>query len=480
MTSTTDGTGSDPGSGSTSGSGLDLALAAADRRVVELWQQANRVAVEGPGEMGLAAGDRPAADVEVMTSVLASVEYSVACFLHAASASGCLPIAGPGAMLTAVGWGGPWARRLARTGEFAAQHPQIRASWMAGRITSDHVDPIAKAARRFSAEELAALLEQLVPLWGTVSPAGVERFVAAAERMLHPPEDPTRDELEAYEARNLSFAATRDSVLISGELPRIEGEAVMAAIDALAERLRSTVEHTPATARRADALVELVNAAAAADLLPSRGGLPVALTVTLEHTALGDPVMATSRGHQLTQAETRWACCDAQVTPVLVDPTACAQRGDESSATGASGHLGVIDLRDRGTAHGGSPAARIAALAATLFDTRIPLAVGRTQRTATPAQRRALAARDRGCLIPGCPVPAEVCQAHHLLDWAEGGQTDIEGLALLCWTHHRQVDLEMWAIESGPLPGPSHGRSWPANRGAPFTITRTPRHSWRT
>ena len=131
-----------------------------------------------------------------------------------------------------------------------------------------------------------------------------------------------------------------------------------------------------------------------------------------------------------------------------------------------------------------SPAARVAALAALMFDTRIPLAVGRTSRTATPGQRRALAVRDRGCVIPGCQVPAEACQAHHLTDWAQGGETTIEGLTLLCWSHHRQVDLKMWDVTptTDPPPVPSDhsmGVPWPANHGAPFQITRTPRVAWR-
>lgn len=319
MTSTNDGTGDavpgrNPAGKPGVGPALRAALANADPRVVGLWQQADRLASEGPGPMGLIAGERPAADVEVLTATLASVEYAVGTFLHAADASGCVPLGGSGAMLTAAGWGGPWARRLARTGEFVASRPALAARWAAGLITSDHIDPIAKSAPRFTPEELAALLEQLTPLWGQVSPAWVDRFVRAADRMLHPPDDPTRDELDVYKNRNLSFTLMRDMVLISGELPRVEGEAVIAAIEALAERLRTTADQVPAAARRADALVELVNSAAAADTLPSRGGLPVALNVAVAHTALGDPVVSTSRGHQLTEAETRWACCDAQVT----------------------------------------------------------------------------------------------------------------------------------------------------------------------
>ena len=107
-----------------------------------------------------------------------------------------------------------------------------------------------------------------------------------------------------------------------------------------------------------------------------------------------------------------------------------------------------------------------------------------TARTATLAQRRALAARDRGCVIPGCSIPAEACQAHHLVDWAAGGPTDVSNMALLCWGHHRQVDLRMWTIAPAALKASTGGgalpaSSWPANHGAPFVITRTPRHSWR-
>ncbi len=42
------------------------------------------------------------------------------------------------------------------------------------------------------------------------------------------------------------------------------------------------------------------------------------------------------------------------------------------------------------------------------------LDLGYTQRLITPAQRRALAARDQGCSYPGCTVPPMWCEAHHV------------------------------------------------------------------
>jgi len=236
--------------------------------------------------------------------------------------------------------------------------------------------------------------------------------------------------------------------------------------------LRSEADRVPASARRADGLVALVNAAHATGSIPTRGGLPVSVSVTLESTVLGDRVWSTSRGHTLTEAEARFTSCDALVTPIVLDHSGACP--DTAGAPGS----------------GGPPtaSARIAALASTLLGTRNPLAVGRTARTATPAQRRALAARDRGCIIPGCAIPAEACQTHHVIEWSDNGATDLPNMALVCWAHHRQVDLGMWTIVPTltddqvprPEPGAPSGTPWPANNHAPWTITRTPRTRWRT
>ena len=360
-------------------------------------------------------------------------------------------------------------------------------------------------------EQLAAVIGELSTRWGQWSPTMITRFVLSAARLLHPPADdqPTGGEADAYATRDLSFALLGDTVILSGTLPRLEGEAVIAAIDALAERLRSTADHVPAGARRADALVELVNTAATTGTLPTRGGLPVALTVTLEHTRLGDPVWTTSRGHLLTPGEQRFTACDPTITPIAVttpDPWPGQTSGwcpdTIEELLGAAGPRCAADHSEPGCpgpacaapggttsqATGPTPNARIAALAALMFDgPRIPLAVGRTARTATVAQRRVLAARDRGCIIPGCGIPAENCQAHHVQDWADGGESDIDNLALLCWTHHRQVDLGMWTIQRArpgepieePNPGAPPDTPWPANNGAPWTIHRTHRTRWR-
>src|SRR4051794_8511906 len=74
------------------------------------------------------------------------------------------------------------------------------------------------------------------------------------------------------------------------------------------------------------------------------------------------------------------------------------------------------------------------------------LDLGRTQRLATPAQKTALLARDGGCIIPGCTVPGDACDAHHIQWWTRGGPTDLENLALVCGRHHTEVHQETWEI----------------------------------
>jgi hypothetical protein len=69
-------------------------------------------------------------------------------------------------------------------------------------------------------------------------------------------------------------------------------------------------------------------------------------------------------------------------------------------------------------------------------DDGAPLDVGRKRRTVSMPLKRALWARDRGCSFPGCHNTRYV-DAHHLRHWADGGETKLDNLALLCSHHHR-------------------------------------------
>ena len=79
-----------------------------------------------------------------------------------------------------------------------------------------------------------------------------------------------------------------------------------------------------------------------------------------------------------------------------------------------------------------------------------PLDVGRASRTVSPAQRRALTIRDRGCVFPGCDRPPGWCDGHHIVHWADGGPTDLANLALLCHHHHKAIHEGGWSMARAP------------------------------
>ncbi|WP_169335013.1 HNH endonuclease signature motif containing protein, partial [Nocardia otitidiscaviarum] len=100
-----------------------------------------------------------------------------------------------------------------------------------------------------------------------------------------------------------------------------------------------------------------------------------------------------------------------------------------------------------------------------LFDGKgLPLHLGRGKyRLASPWQRLACIAADRGCTRPGCEAPATLCAVHHMVPWLRGGRTDIDNLTLVCDRCHAQIPEDVedptgWAtlgrgVGSGRYPG---------------------------
>lgn len=69
--------------------------------------------------------------------------------------------------------------------------------------------------------------------------------------------------------------------------------------------------------------------------------------------------------------------------------------------------------------------------------TGVPLALGRTERCASIEQRIAMFAVQGVCSWAGCTAAMSECEAHHILAWIRGGNTDITNLTGLCREHHR-------------------------------------------
>lgn len=176
-----------------------------------------------------------------------------------------------------------------------------------------------------------------------------------------------------------------------------EGAAIIdAAVAALSRPIptaHGVADLRTAAQRRADALIEIVQRGL--DAGSNRPGQPktqVVVTIGLSDLrAATNGAGITSTGQVLTPATVRRMACDAGIIPMV--------------------------LGSRGK----------------------PLDVGRTKRFFTDVQRLALFQRDRHCTFPGCTMPADWCDAHHLIPWAHGGQTNLDSAALLCRLHHTYV-----------------------------------------
>ncbi|MGO4597542.1 DUF222 domain-containing protein [Terrabacter sp. 2RAF25] len=159
-----------------------------------------------------------------------------------------------------------------------------------------------------------------------------------------------------------------------------------------ADARRSVDPRSPAT-RRADAALELIQRAVAAPQGVTRTPR-TKLVVTMSLDALLDRLRGAGLADNdevLSASTVRRVACEAEILPTVL-----------------GGPSQVLDI-------------------------------GRTDRYFTPAQRLALAQRDHGCSYPGCTVPPQWCEAHHVVHWLHGGATDLCNGALLCGRHHTIV-----------------------------------------
>ena len=103
-----------------------------------------------------------------------------------------------------------------------------------------------------------------------------------------------------------------------------------------------------------------------------------------------------------------------------------------------------------------------------------PLKLGSTHRYFSAGQRRAMAARDRGCLWPGCTAPPRWCDGAHIDPWVKSKRTDISNGFLLCHFHHRRFDEDGWSFHRDRQHQP-----W-FTPPAHIDASRTPRRGGRT
>ena len=98
-----------------------------------------------------------------------------------------------------------------------------------------------------------------------------------------------------------------------------------------------------------------------------------------------------------------------------------------------------------------------------------------------------LIARDGGCTKPSCTVPAYGTQAHHaVLDWTDGGLTNVDDLGLACGPDNRMVGPDGWTtrindhheVEWIPPPGLDTGQARVNHYHRPEELHPPPDDGW--
>ena len=282
------------------------------------------------------------------------------------------------------------------------RHLPVTAAALAdGRITAQHASSITALARDIPIEFVRKTEAEFVTVAEHLDPGQLGRYLDTIRHAYQPDASIARETAQRTH-RDLRIASTLDGMVYLRGAAHPEGGAIVdAAISALATKTGPEDLRSPGQ-RRWDALEQLCQSYLDSGTLPDHGGLRPHLTVVVDlPTLLGHPgARMADLGYigQLSGEAARRIACDSAISRIITDgPTA------------------ILDA-------------------------------GRTTRSVTPAIRRAVHVRDKGCVFPGCGAPPNQCEAHHLIHWARGGRTDLNSLGLLCKFHHWLVHEGGWTI----------------------------------
>lgn len=293
------------------------------------------------------------------------------------------------------------AREKVRVAHALEALPRISEAFRIGRVSFSKVRAMTRVATPDNEDYLLMIADH-----GTAG--HVERLVRNYRQVQR--NEALEAENDRHDRRELTWYYDDDGSVVfrarlTSELGARMIQALIAATDAESAECPAVSAETPIATRRADALARMAEGFLARDNGTSTGGDRCTLHV---HTDL-DTLRADGGG------------VDAELVP--------GGRVSAETSRRLACDSGVVRWRERpdGTA----------------------LDVGRRTRSIPPAIRRALERRDGGCRFPGCDAQRFV-DAHHVHHWADGGETKLDNLVLLCRHHHRLVHEGGHAVRMQP------------------------------
>jgi hypothetical protein len=338
-----------------------------------------------------------------------------------------------------------WLRR----GRLLRSLPEVARAATTGAVSAEQIRLIDDLVTRVGVDKVRPLDETLAIL---SSKAGPREMAAACERIRAyvDPNGPEPDP-RAADRRGLTLSRTGSVVTIRGQLDLEGGALVKTALDAWMRPPAPGDPRTPAH-RRADAFVELARQALNNGTLPTVGGVRPHLGVLITpQTLMTSPPDSSAKGGA-GRAGSAAASFDrhrdeADKPPVPETPTSSSDPLAASGVPPAPEPPWLDWVGDVPVAVAQRLACDCQVWRAILDPaTGLPLEVGRTHRIVPRWIRKALHARDRGCRWPGCDAPTPWTDAHHLIAWYYGGETNVDQLLLLCRHHHMLVHEGRWSI----------------------------------
>lgn len=324
-----------------------------------------------------------------------------------------------GALLVGLGMAPAAAYRAARLGAALQQVPAVTRGMRDGAISAEFGDAVVRGlgfvcSRVELDEEQRA--QVTASLMVQVSPAKVDTKAREWAIRLAPTE-PDPDGVPVAEnpgLNELSLVQGDDGrVRVSIDLDAVAGEELSVALEPLTRPVPEPDggnDRRSAGRRRADAFRQVIATYLSGSQRPESGGV-------LPHVTLIVPAGLTQDGRPM------------HLPNGADDPPSLSFTGPITPAT-----AGLVMCE--------------ASVCAALVDGQgVPLNVGRESRLMTPAIRKALQIRDRGCAMCGAPVTR--CDAHHMRQWQHGGATCLENGVLLCRLHHGWIHQLGWEVFLG-------------------------------
>jgi hypothetical protein len=292
------------------------------------------------------------------------------------------------------------AHRLVASGRALEHLPAVAAAFTAGRVTAEQVAAIAPVARDEHRAAAAAAGVEPAAVDAVLADSAATRPYQELTQVVHhylACLDPDGTEPDPTEGRVFTIVRHADGSRTGRfDLDAVGGEKVEAVLESMVQAARPAGDTRSRGQQLGDAFVQWADNTLAAGHLPFlRTVKPhVVVTVGIDDLVDSHPGHGAARtgfGATISAARARMLACDGSVTRIVIAP-----EGQ-------------------------------------------PLNLGRDKRLFPPHIRRALDFRDGGCVFAGCDAPTWWCDAHHVLHWADGGETSLENGALLCERHHTKV-----------------------------------------